>query len=105
MLHFRGKYRVFPIYSEKVVIGLPPSLLEYLMGLFHCEFLSDLHYVVPMPSELQVFRDLPEDAFSLSEYREALTYLLGPQIPSLESCQQAKELLLQALEQDSLRQF
>ena len=75
------------------------ELLDYLVELLGCAYLSDLHYRSFPAQQARAVLDIPDGRFPLEQYADAIFYLLGeaPLPPDLAS---AKQTLAAALAAD-----
>ena len=71
------------------------ELLDYLVELLGCAYLSDLHYRSFPAQQARAVLDIPDGRFPLEQYADAICYLLGeaPLPPDLASAKQARAVL------------
>ncbi len=74
------------------------ELLDYLVELLGCAYLSDLHYRSFPAQQARAVLDIPDGRFPLEQYADAICYLLGeaPLPPDLASAKQALAAALAA---------
>jgi hypothetical protein len=74
--------------KKKVTQGL----LEYLLSRSGCTYLSDLHSREYLPSVQRALRWVKPGRYSLTEWNDAVQYIIGDNVTFL-SCKQAARYL------------
>ena len=70
------------------------ELLDQLTGCIGCAFLSDLRFFTATPGTELLIAGIPDSAYSLEEWNQAVDYIAGHQAAPASSVAQAKKRLL-----------
>ncbi|MEG1773898.1 MAG: hypothetical protein RR320_03480 [Oscillospiraceae bacterium] len=72
------------------------DLLELIAKLLGCRYLSDLHYTVATPAQLEMLNALVQADFSLEQYNQAASYI-GDCPTRFETTEQARQAIVEHL--------